>query len=41
MIDLEMRKNNLLNKLSTNFDSKKCVQSFKSILHYNWINEFI
>jgi len=24
-----------------NFDSKKCVQNFKSILHYNWINEFI
>ncbi len=34
-------KNNLLNKLSTNFDSKKCVQNFKSILHYNWINEII
>ncbi len=39
--DSEMRKNNLLNKLSRNFDAKKCVQSFKSILHFNWINEFI
>ena len=39
--DAEMRRNNLLNRLSRSFDSNSAVMNYKSALHYNWTNEFI
>lgn len=39
--DSEMRRNNLLNRLSRSFDPNSAVMNCKSVLHYNWTNDFI